>query len=122
MRFVADMGAPKAVILWLRAQGHDAKSLAEEKLHRLSDPAILALARAEQRSNVTFDTDFGALALANRGEVVSIVLFRLEYPTPGLIVRRLGVVLAEEEDALQRGAIVIVEETRFRVRMLAQED
>ena len=35
MRFLADMGVSLRVIEWLRQQGHDAKHLREENLHKL---------------------------------------------------------------------------------------
>jgi len=44
MRFLADMGVDTRVVSWLRGQGHDAKHLQEEGLHRMPNGEIFAKA------------------------------------------------------------------------------
>ena len=48
----------------------------------------------------------------------SIIIFRLENEKPDNINKRPQQVLRDSSDALQKGAIVSVEETRHRVRIL----
>ncbi|MCG7754915.1 hypothetical protein, partial [Flavihumibacter cheonanensis] len=54
----------------------------------------------------------------SRGSRTSVILFRLRDARPGTVMSRLGHVLEESSAALVRGAIVIVEDARHRVRLL----
>ncbi len=47
MRFLADMGVNIRVVEWLRNNGHDAKHLREEGLHRMANGEIFAKALHE---------------------------------------------------------------------------
>jgi len=47
-----------------------------------------------------------------------VIIFRLENETPKNVNRRLEQVLDESSDALEKGAIISVEEARHRVRLL----
>jgi predicted nuclease of predicted toxin-antitoxin system len=118
VRFLADMGVDIRVVDWLRTQGHDAVHLRELGMHRASDEAILAKAIAEDRIVVTFDLDFGALAALARERAPGIVLFRLGNARLAAVIARLGSVLTEAADALARPAVILVEDTRLRIRDL----
>lgn len=57
--------------------------------------------------------------MATSGEICpSIIILRLQNERPENVNRRLEQVLEESSDALERGAIISVEETRHRVRLL----
>lgn len=118
MRFLADMGVDLRIVEWLHQNGHDAKHLRDEGLHRAPDGDIFAKATAEDRAILTFDLDFGEIAALARGRKVSVVLFRLHNTRTSHVIARLAAVLAECAAALQQGAVVVVEETRSRVRFL----
>ena len=47
-----------------------------------------------------------------------VILFRLENTRTGHVIERLEAVLAASSEALSRGAILIVEEARHRIRHL----
>ena len=55
---------------------------------------------------------------ASTGKCPSIIIFRLENERPENINKRLAQVLKESFDALEKGAIISVEETRHRIRLL----
>ena len=57
------------------------------------------------------------LALAG-ADVVSVILFRLNNTRASLVQQRLEAVLAADAAALQQGAIIVVEDSRHRVRDL----
>ncbi|MBI3933031.1 MAG: DUF5615 family PIN-like protein [Acidobacteria bacterium] len=118
MRFLADMGVSMAVVDWLRSQGHDALHLREQGLQRAADVDIFAKAIAEQRAVLTFDLDFGEIAALSQGRKASVVLFRLQNTRTAHVIERLSALLADCLSALERGAVVIVEESRHRVRPL----
>lgn len=112
------MGVDIRVVEWLRRQGHDAVHLREEGLHRAADELVFAKALAEDRIVLTFDLDFGDLAVFTRDRPARIILFRLENARTPHVIDRLGTVLSVSSDVLQRPVIVIVEDSRHRVRYL----
>ena len=59
MKFLADMGLARSTVAFLRAQGHDAVHLRDQRLQRLEDEEIIEKARAEGRVILTHDLDFG---------------------------------------------------------------
>ncbi len=118
MKFLADMGISQSSINWLRQNGYDAIHLREERLHRITDAKIVEKAIKEGRVILTCDLGFGDL-MATSGEIwPSVIIFRLENERPENVNRRLGKVLKESSDALEKGVIISVEETRHRVRFL----
>ena len=97
MRFLADMGVDIRVVNWLRQRGHDAKHLRDEGLHRIPNGEIVALS-GRQKS--------------------SVILFRLHNTRTPHVIDRLTAVLSSATKALQEGAVIVVEESRHRVRYL----
>jgi len=120
MRFLADMGVAQGIVEWLRAEGHDAVHLRDEDLQRMSDGEIFAKAVAERRIVLTFDLDFGEIVAHARGRQTGVVLFRLHNTRTAHVIDRLVKVLEESGEALEQGAIVIVEESRHRTRRSAR--
>jgi predicted nuclease of predicted toxin-antitoxin system len=118
MRFLADMGVAIRVVEWLRDEGYDARHLREEELQRLPDDQIFRKAVAENRVVLTFDLDFGEIVASSGRQKVSVVLFRLQNTRTPHVIERLKVVLQEAGPALEQGAVVVVEESRFRIRRL----
>jgi len=118
MKFLCDMGIAGSTLTWLEKNGHDAKHLRDEGLQRLSDDEIFAKAKNEGRIILTFDLDFSDIAAGAGTTLPSVIIFRLIDERPANINRRLNVVLQEAEQALSEGAIVSVDEARYRVRRL----
>ncbi len=73
MRILADMGVDIKVVEWLRKQGHDAKHLRDEGLHRMSDEDVFAKAISEDRVVITFDLDFGEIVAISGGQKASVM-------------------------------------------------
>jgi predicted nuclease of predicted toxin-antitoxin system len=118
MQFLADMGISQSTINLLKKMGHDAVHLKDQGLQRALDREVIEKATREQRIILTCDLDFGDLMAASRELSPSIIIFRLENETPKNVNKRLKKVIEESLDALRKGAIISVEETRHRVRYL----
>ncbi|MCI0691936.1 DUF5615 family PIN-like protein [candidate division KSB1 bacterium] len=118
MRFLGDMGIAGSTMNWLKSKGHDAKHLRDEGLQRLPDDDIFAKAENEGRIILTFDLGFGDIAAAAGTMLPSIIIFRLLDQRPTNVNRRLDVVLQEAAAALSQGAIISVDEIRYRIRRL----
>ena len=116
MRFLADMCIDVRVPAWLNSQGHDATHLRDQGLQRLANGGIFEKAIEESRVVVTFDLDFGEIVALSRGRKTGVILFRLRNTRVAFVIQRLSEVIADCAEALKRGAIVIVEESRFRIR------
>ena len=121
MKFLADMGISMSTIQVLRSQGEDAVHIREEGLGQLPDAAILEKAREEGRVVLTFDLDFGDLLAAGVHPLPSVIIFRLRNQTPASVTPRLLKVLSECGDDLASGAVVTIEDTRYRLRRLPIE-
>jgi len=118
MRFLADMGVAQSVVTWLKSHENDAVHLKDEGLQRLPDSEILQKAIEENRILLTFDLDFGEIIAHSAERNVSVIVFRLHNTRAQNVMQRLETVLAESQNALERGAIISVEEDRHRVRYL----
>ena len=95
--------------------------LREQGLQRISDSEILEKARVESRIVLTFDLDFSDLLALNVGDSPSVIIFRLRDQTPSSVNPRLLKVLDERSAELEGGALMIVEESRYRMRRLPIE-
>lgn len=116
MRFLADMGVHRLVVDWLHERGHDIAHLSDLDLKTLPDARIFEKAVSEHRVVLTFDLDFGEITAYTRGKRAGVVLFRLHNTRAHHVIDRLAQALATSSEALEAGAIVIVEEGRHRVR------
>jgi predicted nuclease of predicted toxin-antitoxin system len=118
MRFLADAGLSPATVDFLINLGHEAVHVRTLGMQRSADADVVARARAESRVVLTFDLDFGdVLALGVLNEP-SVIIFRLSDERPASVNRRLAVVVEECAAVLESGALISVEDTRYRVRKL----
>ncbi len=122
MRFLADAGIAQRIVEWLRSRAHDAVHLREQGLQRLPDGDVFAKASAERRVVLTFDLDFGEIVALSAPPSASVILFRLHDTSTPHVIERLEAVLAASAPQLEPGAVVVVvEETRHRVRTFPKE-
>lgn len=122
MKCLADVGVSMSTVRALREGGHDAVHLREQGLQRLSDPEILKKAAAEERIVLTFDLDFGDLLALGIKKSPSVVIFRLHDETPASVNPRLLEVLNDRRTDLEKGALIVVEDNRYRMRRLPIEE
>ncbi|MBE9141804.1 DUF5615 family PIN-like protein [Planktothrix mougeotii] len=118
MKFLADMGVSPLTVQVLRQQGYDAVHLSEQGLERLPDSKILEKARQENRIILTFDLDFADLLAASSQQLPSTIIFRLKDTKPTVVSGRLLIILNECQEELKTGAIVTINDTRYRLRSL----
>jgi predicted nuclease of predicted toxin-antitoxin system len=118
MKFLADVGISMSTAWALRQEGHDTVHLRDEGLQQLPDEQIVEKARMEARTILTFDLDFGDLLASGVTDSPSVIIFRLHNETPSSVNSKLMGVLKQREADLERGAVVVVEDTRYRLRSL----
>jgi predicted nuclease of predicted toxin-antitoxin system len=102
----------------LRELGHDVVHLEELGLRTLPDAEIFRRARDEHRIVLTFDLDFANMSAASNEPFPSVIIFRLRFGRPARVLARLAAVMLSASNALESGALIMVDETRMRVRPL----
>jgi predicted nuclease of predicted toxin-antitoxin system len=112
------MNLSPALAADLRAAGHDAVHAADRGLGTAMDELVTEAAARERRCLVTADLDFPQLLAASRAARPSVVVLRLRDPRPEKVRVRLLAVLDACGDALDGGAIVVVDDAGSRVRRL----
>jgi predicted nuclease of predicted toxin-antitoxin system len=116
MRFLVDENVPREAVVALQDAGIDETWI---RTHNpgMHDSDVLALAAAEQRILLTFDTDFGQLAF-HKGMpcTCGIVLFRTPIASADDAARHIVSTILSRSD--WAGHFTVVEPGRIRMKQL----
>jgi predicted nuclease of predicted toxin-antitoxin system len=118
MRFLIDMPLSAELVDWLLQRGHEAVHAMQIGLDRVSDEALVARARQENRVIITADLDFPRMLALMDAEGPGLILLRggnySEAEMRHLLERVLQTVAIDE---LPR-SVVVVDRRRIRRRSL----
>jgi predicted nuclease of predicted toxin-antitoxin system len=118
MRFLADAGISPVTLDFLIQLGHEAVHVRTLGMQRAPDLDVVERARADSSIVLTFDLDFGDVLALGVLDRPSVIIFRLADERPASVNQRLVTVLDERSADLQTGVLILVEDTRYRVRKL----
>ena len=118
MKFLLDMNLSPRLAMLFRENGYESVHWTEVGSHTTCDKDILRWASENGWIIITNDLDFGAILALEKLCLPSVIqLRRLELFSDSVfpILER---VINQCENELKRGAIVVVDEKRMRVRLL----
>jgi len=115
MRLLTDQDVYALTVRFLRERGHDVSTAAEKGMSQSADADLLRVAQAEGRVFVTRDRDFGGLVFVQELGL-GVLYLRALASTLQAVHAELGRVLTLYGEDELRGAFVVVEPGRHRVR------
>jgi predicted nuclease of predicted toxin-antitoxin system len=118
MKLVVDMNLPPKWVEFLAAQGIEAAHWSQVGDPGATDATIMKWARDAGWMVLTSDLDFSAILATTSAGGPSVVQVRARDVFPEGVGPQVLSVLREQEEALQSGAIVTIDEIAARVRIL----
>jgi predicted nuclease of predicted toxin-antitoxin system len=113
VRFLADESCDSAIIVALRAAGHDVLAVAEIA-RGADDEKVVALASQDQRILITEDKDFGQIVFAAAKGTSGVVLVRYPHNARSTLGNAIVELVATKGDAL-RGTFAVIEPGKVRI-------
>lgn len=118
MKLIIDMNLPPDWVEALAQEGLEAIHWSEVGDPRAADRVIMDWARSNGCVVFTHDLDFGALLAHSHADGPSVIQVRIQNVMPWYLKDRILQVLLQHESELESGALVTVDESRARVRVL----
>lgn len=117
MRFLIDESVEYRVVEFLRSEGHDVITVAENA-PGLRDTDVLSFAYKTKRILLTNDKDFGTLVFVGRHLHAGVILIRLSKEDAVSKIDKLQAVLSRYSKSLH-GAFVVITNEKVRIRSSA---
>jgi len=118
VKLLLDMNMAPEWVTYLTAEGFDAIHWGAVGAPDSKDAVLMSWAREHERIVVTHDLGFSALLALSRARGPSIVLMRTQDVLPASLGKLLVRILRTHRTVLMSGAILSVDETASRIRIL----
>ena len=120
-KILADENISPKVVAFLRNAGLDVLDVKEQNWYGQNDEVLLDIAYQDQRFVLTHDSDFGTLAVNKGKPFYGILYFRLKNLKSTNVIRICDRVIRKDLDVYP-GTILIIEESRIRIRHPSSEE
>ncbi len=118
MKLLIDMNLSPRWVAVLVSSGFEAVHWSTLGAATAPDPEIMSFAKAAGYVVLTHDLDFGAILATTHGDKPSVVQIRAGNVNPDAIGHQVISALVQMTDELEAGALLTVDTSRMRVRML----
>ncbi len=118
MKLLVDMNLSPDWVPILKKHGHDVIHWSVVGSHRAPDREIMEWASKEERVVFTHDLDFGPLLAATQARSPSVIQVRVQDISPLHLEQLIVAALTQYEGLLKHGALVVVDESKLRARVL----
>lgn len=120
IRLLTDENISPKVVKSLRDQGLDVLDVKEEGWYGKEDQELLDIAFENHRFVLTHDSDFGTLAMNEGRPCYGLLYLRLADLKPDNVARICQRLFSRDLDVYS-GTILVIEETRIRIRHSSHE-
>jgi Uncharacterized protein conserved in bacteria len=118
MKILADENVPFSIIRMIEENGYDIRWIRKDA-PGISDIEVMRYAYQDKRVILTFDHDFGELAVKDKAyPSVGIILLRLHQMTPHDMAEYITNIICSRDD--WEGHFSVLEHDRIRMRSLHQ--
>lgn len=118
MRLLANMCISPKTVEFLRSLGYETSRTSELGLSTSRDQEIIDYAAKNSMVLITMDLDMGRIIALIGKRKPTVILLRLRKPTVENMNKKLAYALNKTRDRLEKGVIVVLEESRIRIREL----
>ena len=118
VKLLIDMNLPPSWVAVFEQHGWPAVHWSTVGNPGATDQAILSWAKANQYVVFTHDLDFGTLLAATRAEGPSVIQMRTQDVLPANLDNLVIAALRQYESLLEAGALIVVDESTSRARIL----
>jgi predicted nuclease of predicted toxin-antitoxin system len=118
MRILLDMNLSPAWEEFLESEGFEVTHWSSVGDPSAADSTLMTWATAHGFVVFTHDLDFGVLLALTHAKAPSVVQVRVQDPLPDVVGRDVVRVLRLRAEVLLSGALITIDETKSRVRVL----
>jgi len=118
MKILIDMNLSPRWSRVLEKHGHTCTHWSEVGDPTSSDTIIMRWARENDHIVLTHDLDFGAILASTQASAPSVIQIRTQDVLPPAMERLLAEALQKYETELTEGALIVLDQTRSRIRIL----
>lgn len=118
MKILVDMNLSPSWVPVLKDAGFEAVHWSQIGDPKATDRVIMAYARTHGYVVFTHDLDFGAILAATQAQAPGVVRVRTQNVAPGFLAMTVISMLSQCRRHLERGALVSLDDSRRRVKIL----
>lgn len=119
LRILTDENVSTKIVKFLRSKSFDVLDTKEQNWFGKTDSFILNQSNTESRFVLTFDSDFGTLAIHSQKHFFGIIYLRLVRPTSSNAIELLEKLIALNPD-VRPHQIIVVSDKKVRIRQVEQ--